>query len=87
VLFSPVNCPAHVSKKDRQAFRYIALQIPPSAFELVGDDECDPSCMTLRPQAGPGQAELCRVLLAIRDEIDEPGPASRFTKRLLRYSC
>jgi AraC-like DNA-binding protein len=83
ILFSPAGCPAHVTKKDRGSFGYIALQIPCSALEPLADVGRDSSDIAWRPQAGAGHAELCRVMFAMRDEIDEPGPAGRLYKETL----
>jgi AraC family transcriptional regulator len=96
ILFSPARSCVRVSKKDHGCYAYIALQIPPAALELLDDGGYDLSVVPLRPQAGIGQLELCKVILAIRDEIATPEPAGQLYKetlalqlliRLVRCGC
>jgi AraC-like DNA-binding protein len=74
VVFSPATCCVRVSKKDQGNYRYISVYVPTFAFDQLNDDKLDATQLVLAPQAGPCNAELCRVVLAMKDEIDNPGP-------------
>jgi AraC-like DNA-binding protein len=80
VVFSPASRSVRVSKKDQGDYRYISVHVPPHALAQLNDSKRD---VTLAPQAGPAHPELCRVVLAMRDEIDSPGPAGMLYKQTL----
>jgi len=82
ILFSPAFSYVRVSKRDNGCYVYIALQIPTDALQSL-DDRRDPSVTCLRPQAGTGQPELCRIIRAMRNEIETPGPAGQLYKETL----
>jgi AraC family transcriptional regulator len=84
ILFNPAHSHVRVCKKDQGRYGYIALYIPLLALEALSDDRRDASNnMTLVPQGGPGQPELCQVMFAMRDEIETPGAAGRLFKETL----
>jgi AraC family transcriptional regulator len=83
MVFSPASSSVRVSKKDQGNYRYISVSIPPATLAQLNDDGRDATRLTLPPQAGPCHAELCRVMLAMRDEIDDPGPAGLLYKSTL----
>jgi AraC-like DNA-binding protein len=96
VVFNPAANSVRVSKKDAGSYRYLSVHVPPCALAQVNDDKRDVTRLTLPPQAGPCHAGLCRVMLAMRDEIDDPGPAGALYKetlglqaviQLLRCTC
>jgi AraC family transcriptional regulator len=62
----------------------------------LNDEELDASHLALPPQAGQCNAELCRVVLAMKDEMDNPGPVGNLYRttlavqlliRLVRSTC
>jgi hypothetical protein len=61
-------------QKGPRKYRYISVYVPTFAFDQLNDDKLDATQLVLAPQAGPCNAELCRVVLAMKDEIDNPGP-------------
>jgi AraC-like DNA-binding protein len=96
VVFSPASNSVRMIKKDRGDYRYISVFVPPSALDQLNDDELDARCLALPPQAGPCHAELCRVVLAMKDEMDNPGPVGNLYRttlavqlliRLVRSTC
>jgi AraC-like DNA-binding protein len=82
ILFTPACSAVRSRKRERGRFCSLALQIPPSALERLGDDDAL-ARLNLAPQAGPGHAELCRVLGAMYEEINAPGPAGPLYKETL----
>ena len=96
VVFSPASSSVRVSKKDQGNYQYISISIPSSALARLNDDKFDATRLALPPQAGPCHAELCRVALAMKNEIDDPGPAGMLYRdtlalqlliQLLRCTC
>ncbi|HLN09263.1 MAG TPA: AraC family transcriptional regulator [Xanthobacteraceae bacterium] len=83
ILFAPARSRVRVTKKDSGCYGTIVLQIPPCALESLNDEHRDASRVTLAPQAGTGQPELCQVMSAMRDEIERPGPAGQLYKEAL----
>jgi AraC-like DNA-binding protein len=75
VVFSPASCTVRVTKKDQGSYRYISVHITPSALAQLNSDTLDATRLVLPPQAGPCHPGLCRVALAMKDEMDDPGPA------------
>ena len=49
----------------------------------MNDEELDASHLALPPQAGQCNAELSRVVLAMKDEMDNPGPAGNLYRTTL----
>jgi AraC family transcriptional regulator len=82
ILFCPAFRRARVTKKDSGLFEFLSLRIPPSAFDLV-DAGLGAAHLRLSPQVGIGQADLCRILFAMREEIENPGPAGRLYNETL----
>lgn len=82
IVFTPANCRVHVSKKDQGKYRYISVQVPPAPLaqldELRAANQLSPP-----PQAGLCHAELARVVLAMKEEIEDPGPAGTLYKDTL----
>src|SRR5262249_26290988 len=74
ILFTPACSVTRVRKRDHGRFCSVGVDIPPSALERL-DDNGAVARLSFRPQAGPGEAELCRVLGAMYEEINAPGPA------------
>jgi AraC-like DNA-binding protein len=96
VVFSPASSSVRMIKKDHGDYRYIAVFVPPSTLDQLNDEELDASPLSLSPQAGPCTAELCRVVLAMKDEMDKPGPVGNLYRttlavqlmiRLVRSTC
>lgn len=83
VLFVPATSEVRVSKRDQGRYEYIIVQIPPSTLEGLNDVDLETTRLTMTPQAGSGEAELCRVLWAMRGEIKDPGAAGRLYKEAL----
>ena len=83
ILFCPAFRRVRVTKKDSGFFDFLSLQIPPSALDDVVDTGLGAAHLRLSPQAGIGQANLCRILFAMRDEIENPGPAGRLYNETL----
>jgi AraC family transcriptional regulator len=82
ILFTPACGTARVRKRDHGRFFSLALQIPPSALERL-DDGGAAARVSLRPQAGTGDAEVCRIVGAMYAEINAPGPAGPLYKETL----
>jgi len=82
ILFTPACGVTRVRKRDRGRFCSLAVQIPPSALERV-DDDSGLARLILQPQAGTGDAELCRVIGAMYEEMNAPGPAGPLYKETL----
>ena len=96
VVFSPASSSVRMIKKDHGDYRYISIYVPPSALDQLNDDELDARCLAPPPQAGPCHAELSRVVLAMKDEMDNPGPMGNLYRttlavqlliRLVRSTC
>jgi AraC-like DNA-binding protein len=83
ILLAPTASRMRMSKKDHGHFSDIRLQVPPSALRVANDLDLDSTRVGLRPQAGPGRAELRRILFAMRDEIASPGPVGQLYKETL----
>jgi AraC family transcriptional regulator len=82
MVFTPAMCSVHVNKKDQGKYRYISVYVPPRALAQL-EEARDAHHLLLPPQAGPCQAELGRVVLAMKDEIEDPGPAGTLYKDTL----
>src|SRR5262249_1846472 len=82
LLFTPARGVTRVRKRDHGQFCSLAVQIPPSALERLYDDGAL-AHLSLRPQAGTGDAELCRVIGAMYGEMNAPGPAGSLYKDTL----
>ena len=82
ILFTPACGVMRVRKRDHGRFTSLALHIPPSALERLDDDGAL-ARMSLPPQAGAGDAELCRVIGAMYEEMNAPGPAGPLYKETL----
>jgi AraC family transcriptional regulator len=96
VVITPVSSSVRMIKKDQGDYRYMSVYVPPSALAQLNDEELDASHLALPPQAGPCNAELCRVVLAMKDEMDNPGPVGNLYRttlavqlliRLVRSKC
>jgi AraC-like DNA-binding protein len=96
VVFSPASSSVLMTKKDHGDYRYISVYVPPHTLDQLNDDKLDASRLALPPQAGPCNAELCRVVLAMKDEMDHPGPVGNLYRttlavqlliRLVRSTC
>jgi AraC family transcriptional regulator len=83
VVFSPASSSVRMIKKDHGDYRYISVYVLPSALDQLNDDELDARCLALPPQAGPCHADLCRVVLAMKDEMDKPGPVGNLYRTTL----
>ena len=95
IVFTPASSSVRMIKKDKGDYRYISVYVPPSALAQLNDAELD-AHLALPPQAGPCNAELSRVVLAMKDEMDNPGPvgdlyrttlAVQLLIRLVRSTC
>ena len=96
IVFTPASSSVRMIKKDHGDYRYMSVYVPPSALAQLNDEELDASRLALPPQAGPCNSELCRVVLAMKDEMDNPGPvgdlyrttlAVQLLIRLVRSTC
>jgi len=74
ILFTPASSAVRSRKRDHGQFSSLAIDIPPAALERLDDDGAL-ARPNLMPQAGPGDAELCRVMEAMYEEMNAPGPA------------
>lgn len=83
IVFTSACSAVRSRKRDHGRFCSLVLQIPPSALERLDDDGGNLADLTLAPQAGPGHAELCRVVGAMCAEMDVVGPASRLYRDTL----
>jgi AraC-like DNA-binding protein len=82
LLFTPACGVTRVRKRDHGRFCSLAVQVPPSALERL-DENGALARLSLRPQAGTGDAELCRVIGAMYEEMNAPGPAGALYKETL----
>jgi AraC family transcriptional regulator len=73
ILFTPACGVTRVRKRDHGRFCSLGIEIPPAALEQLDDDGAL-ARVSLTPQAGPGDPELCRVVGAMYDEMNAPGP-------------
>ena len=80
ILFTPAGSAVRSRKRDHGRFCSLAVQIPPAVLERLDDGA---SALSLPPQAGPGDAELCRVMAAMYEEMSAPGPAGPLYKETL----
>jgi AraC family transcriptional regulator len=96
VVFSPASSSVRMIKKDHGDYRYMSVYIPPGTLAQLNDDKLDADRLDLPAQAGPCNAELSRVVLAMKDEMDNPGPvgdlyrttlAVQLLIRLVRSTC
>jgi len=81
ILFTPACSAVRSRKREHGRFSSLALQIPPSALERL--DDGTGTRPSLPPQAGTGEAELCRVIEAMYEEMNDPGPAGPLYKETL----
>ena len=96
VVFTPASSFVRMIKKDHGDYRYMSVYVPPSALAQLDDEELDAGRLAPPPQAGPCNAELCRVVQAMKDEMDNPGPVGNLYRttlavqlliRLVRSTC
>jgi hypothetical protein len=83
VVFSPASSSVRESKRDTSSYRHLSVHVPPAVLSQLSNDAHGLGNLTLLSQAGPVHAELCRVMLAMKDEIDEPGAAGTLYKETL----
>src|SRR6516165_7034986 len=96
IVFTPASSSVRMIKKDKGDYRYMSVYVPPGTLAQLNDDKLDASHLALPPQAGPCSAEPSRVVLAMKDEMDNPGPvgdlyrttlAVQLLIRLVRSTC
>jgi len=82
ILFTPAFSAVRSRKRDHGRFSSLVVQIPAPALERLDDDGAAAQ-LNLAPQAGPGDAELCRILTAMYEEMEAAGPAGLLYKETL----
>lgn len=83
ILFSPAHRYAWVGKKAQTHGRFLALTIDPSELARLDDDEFDSAQVEFLPQSDLNDEGVRRVLFAIKDEIERPGPAGQLYRETL----
>jgi len=82
ILFTPAFSTVRSRKRDHGRFSSLVVQIPAPALERL-DGGGAAAQLNFVPQAGSGDAELCRVLTAMYEEMEAAGPAGLLYKETL----
>ncbi len=83
ILFSPAHRYAWVGKKAQTLGRFVILSIDPSEVARLDDDDFDSAQVTFLPQPELNDEGVRRILFAIKDEIESPGPAGQLYRETL----
>jgi len=83
MLFNPAHRYAWIGKKAQTHGRFVILSIDPSEIARLDDDEFDSARVTFLPQSELNDEGVRRILFAIKDEIESPGPAGQLYRETL----
>lgn len=83
ILFNPAHHYAWIGKKAQTQGRFVMLSVDPSDLARLDDDEFDSSQVTFLPQPDLNDEGVRRILFAIKEEIEHPGPAAQLYRETL----